>query len=248
MAKRMMALALMLMMLVTQCAPALAADFTTWNKGTILTDPTVYFGSDKYRFAYAWDDRDADFKWNWVTYVFHSKGKDTQMQDGYEYAKKLEATGFFDIVEETSREGRWEIRYIGKEKKLNLSKSGTSPEGKWHVLVLVNAGTDDNEFRVLLVDGIEFYDIENPKKPVNSTSKPTTKPTTKPTAVRTKECPECEGSGKCSECGGDMWVWKTKWVYVMGSPEMKTVNELCHGQYCYGGSCDKCGGDGRVEY
>lgn len=240
MKKWMPALAAILMILVLQCAGAQAAEFTTWNKGTILTDPAAYFGSDKYRFDHAWDDRDADFSWNWVVYVFKSKGTDTQMKDGYAYAKKLEDTGFFEIVEETSTQGRWEIRYVGKEKKINLSKSGSSPEGKWHVLVYVNAGSSDDEFRVLLVDGIEFDGIDNPKKPV--------KPTPKPSTVRTKECPECEGSGKCSECGGDMWVWKTKWVYVKGSPEMTTSNELCQARYCYGGSCDKCGGDGRVEY
>ena len=64
MAKRMMALVLALMMLMTQCVAAQAADFTTWNKGMILTDPKVYFGSDKYRFGGTSDDRNADFKWN----------------------------------------------------------------------------------------------------------------------------------------------------------------------------------------
>ena len=73
------------------------------------------------------------------------------------------------------------------------------------------------------------------------------KPTATPRPVSRRECPECDGSGKCSECGGDMWVWKTDWVYVNGLPEMKTVNKLCQGRYCYGGSCDKCGGDGWID-
>lgn len=75
-------------------------------------------------------------------------------------------------------------------------------------------------------------------------SKPTAKPTSKPSSG--SECSYCEGTGDCKECGGDMWVWKYKWVYVNGSPETKHVNELCDGIYCYGGSCSKCGGDGVI--
>lgn len=90
----------------------------------------------------------------------------------------------------------------------------------------------------------EIYTEGNTPK---ATNKPTAKPTATPRPVSRRECPECDGSGKCSECGGDMWVWKTEWVYVNGLPEMKTVNKLCQGRYCYGGSCDKCGGDGWID-
>lgn len=64
-----------------------------------------------------------------------------------------------------------------------------------------------------------------------------------PTAAP-EECPVCEGSGDCPKCGGDMWVWGYEWEYVNGSPVSVNKNRLCDGIYCYGGSCDKCGGDG----
>jgi len=66
------------------------------------------------------------------------------------------------------------------------------------------------------------------------------KPTAKPTP---KTCSVCDGSGKCPDCGGDMWVTKWEWVYVNGSPESQLVTKLCDGVYCYGGSCLKCRGD-----
>lgn len=69
---------------------------------------------------------------------------------------------------------------------------------------------------------------------------PTPKPTAKPTA---KTCSVCDGSGKCPDCGGDMWVTKWEWVYVNGSPESQLVTKLCQGMYCYGGSCLKCRDD-----
>ena len=275
MAKRMMAMILTLVMLLSQCVAAQAADFTTWNKGTILTDPVTYFGSDKYRFGGASDDRDADFSWNWVTYSFYSKGEDTQLKDGYAYAKKLEETGFFDIVEETSKEGRWEIRYIGKEKTIKPSKSGSSPEGKWHVLVYVNAGYGDNrEFRVLLVDGIEFDGINNPKKEkVNSSSSSSKNSTSSGSSskssvsssssswssssssskTRTKRCTKCGGDGKvsCSRCSGSggKYVYISTPNYSGKSTTSSRKWENC--SKCRGGgtqSCGTCGGDGKVEY
>lgn len=62
--------------------------------------------------------------------------------------------------------------------------------------------------------------------------------------VAAEECPVCEGTGDCPKCGGDMWVWGYEWEYVNGSPVSVNKNRLCDGIYCYGGSCDKCGGDG----
>lgn len=53
-------------------------------------------------------------------------------------------------------------------------------------------------------------------------------------------CDECNGTGKCQECGGDMWVTEWEWVYVNGSPVSQLVTKLCDGIYCYGGSCLKC--------
>lgn len=63
-------------------------------------------------------------------------------------------------------------------------------------------------------------------------------------ATESVECPECEGTGDCQECGGDMWVWHYVWEYVNGSPESVRKNELCDAIYCNGGSCSKCDGDG----
>lgn len=73
-----------------------------------------------------------------------------------------------------------------------------------------------------------------------NTPAPTAKPTAKPTP---KTCSVCDGTGKCPDCGGDMWVTKWDWVYVNGSPESQLVTKLCDGVYCYGGSCLKCRGD-----
>lgn len=231
----------MLVMLLAQCTAAQAAKFTTWNKGTILTDPITYFGSDRYRFTYAKDDTGASFSWNWVAYMFSSKGKNTQSQDGYEYAKKLEATGFFEIIEETSEKDRWEMRYIGKDKKFKAAKSGDT-QFKWHVLILANAGTN-NEFRVLLVDGFRFDALDPDGPAVKPTAKPTKKPTPKPTKKPVSSCDVCGGTRKCPDCGGDNWVTRWKWVYVKGSPESRQVTEICNGRWCYGGACLKCHDD-----
>lgn len=65
-------------------------------------------------------------------------------------------------------------------------------------------------------------------------------PTPKPTA---KPCSECDGTGKCKECGGDMWVTEWEWIYVNGSPVSQQVTKLCDGVYCYGGACLKCWDD-----
>jgi len=235
MKKRITVWILMLVMLLAQCTAAQAAKFTTWNKGTILTDPIAYFGSDRYRVSRIWDDTGANFSWNWIAYAFYSNGKNTQSQDGYEYAKKLEATGFFEIIEETSKQDRWELRYIGKEKSFKAAKSGDT-QFKWHVLVLANA---DDELRVLLVDGFSF-DALDPKGPV---VKPTAKPTPKPTKKPVSSCDVCGGTRKCPDCGGDNWVTRWKWVYVKGSPESRQVTEICNGRWCYGGACLKCHND-----
>lgn len=88
------------------------------------------------------------------------------------------------------------------------------------------------------------------KPTATPTAKPTATPTIKPTATPTAEpveCPECNGTGKCQTCGGDMWVWRYKWVYVNGFPESVMKNELCDAVYCTGGSCSKCGGDGILD-
>ena len=73
-----------------------------------------------------------------------------------------------------------------------------------------------------------------------NTPTPTAKPTAKPTP---KTCSICDGTGKCPDCGGDMWVTEWDWVYVNGSPESQLVTKLCDGVYCYGGSCLKCRDD-----
>lgn len=92
--------------------------------------------------------------------------------------------------------------------------------------------------------------VPTAKLTAKPTTKPTAKPTSKPTAAPTvtaQKCPECNGTGKCQTCGGDMWVWRYKWVYVNGSPESVMKNELCDAVYCTGGSCSKCGGDGVLD-
>lgn len=60
-------------------------------------------------------------------------------------------------------------------------------------------------------------------------------------------CSVCHGDGKCEECGGDQWIWADEWVYINGSPELETVNKLCDGIYCSGGTCSVCGGSGKVS-
>lgn len=147
------------------------------------------------------------------------------MQDGYAYAKRLEATGFFDIVEEASKEGRWEVRYIG-EKSIKPSKSGSSPEGKWHVLVYVNAGVDDDEFRVLLVDGIEFDGINNPKKEKAYTSGSSSSSSS---SSSSKSSSSSSSSSKSSSSSS----WSSS-----SSSSSRTRTKRC----------TKCGGDGKVEY
>ncbi len=147
------------------------------------------------------------------------------MQDGYAYAKRLEATGFFDIVEETSREGRWEVRHIG-EKSIKPSKSGSSPEGKWHVLVYVNAGVDDDEFRVLLVDGIKFEGINNPKKEKAYTSGSSSSSSS---SSSSKSSSSSSSSSKSSSSSS----WSSS-----SSSSSRTRTKRC----------TKCGGDGKVEY
>ena len=241
-------LILVLVMLTVQCAAAQAAEFTTWNKGTILTDPITYFGSNRYRVSRIWDDAGADFSWNWIAYAFYSNGKNTQMKDGQEYAQRLVETGFFELIEETSRQGRWEMRYIGKEKSFKPAKSG-STQFKWHVLVLANA---DDEFRVLLVDGFRFdaLDAETPaaKPTTKPTTKPVPKPTTKPTAKPTDK-PATLVS--CSKCGGDGRVQKNCST-CSGSGDMRCGS--CSGDgkrdciSCSGKGydrCSSCGGDGE---
>lgn len=77
-------------------------------------------------------------------------------------------------------------------------------------------------------------------------AEPTTEPATEP-AAKSVDCPECKGTGDCQECGGDMWVWHYVWEYDRdGSPESVRKHELCDAIYCNGGSCSKCGGDGKL--
>ena len=268
MAKWMKAVVLMLAMLMTQCAAAYAvqaAEFTTRNEGTILMNPVVYFGSDKYKFHKTYDDRNYESSKNWVQYGFESKGDNTRIKDGKKYVEALAATGFFEIVDavDDPKLSSWRLRYTG-EKNIDLAKeSGKSPK-EWHVQVVVydwDRSTGD-EFNVFLVDGIEFDGIDNPKKNSeytyrksvtsssssnkNNLSAGASSNKKSSSDSKTGECPECEGTGKCSECGGSMWVWKNDWVYVNGLPEMQTVSASCQGTYCYGGSCSKCGGDGVI--
>lgn len=274
MIRRILAFVLILILLAGQCAVATAAEFKTWSKGTVLTDPVSYFGKDKYKLVSAWDDTGADFSWNWVVYSFAPKEGDVRIKDGYAYVKELKKTGYFEVVEETSKEGRWEIRYTGKE-KIALSKSGTSPEGKWHVLVYL-AG--DKDFRVLLVDGLEFHDIENPKnkKASSSNSSAAKKGSTSSSAsskssssksssssrksystssstTRKKSCSRCGGDGKvtCSRCSGSggKYVYVSSPNYSGSSRTSSSKWEYC--SKCRGGgtqSCGTCGGDGKVEY
>ena len=241
MAKRIIALMLTVILLAGECVGALAADFTTWNKGTILTDPATYFGSSKYKFVNAWDDTGESFSWNWVAYEFESRGTNTQLKDGYEYARRLEKTGFFEIVEETSKEGRWEVRYTGP-KELKLSKSGSSPEGKWHVLVYVNAGTS-KRFRVLLVDGLTFHDVDNPKEVASAkkstssnSSSSTKKSTTSSSSSSTKKSTTSSSSSSTK-----------KSTSSSSSSSKKSSSSSSVAKKTRTKRCTKCGGDGKVS-
>lgn len=79
-----------------------------------------------------------------------------------------------------------------------------------------------------------------------SSGQPTTKPKSTATPnVGPGDCNICGGDGKCDKCGGDMWFEGYEWVYDSnGLPQSQLVRKLCQAMYCYGGSCDFCGGDG----
>ena len=61
------------------------------------------------------------------------------------------------------------------------------------------------------------------------------------------QCDQCEGTGKCQKCGGDMWFEGYKWVWKGPSGfENEYVTELCDDENCHAGSCKACGGDGKI--
>ena len=85
------------------------------------------------------------------------------------------------------------------------------------------------------------------KQKVREAVKETKNATSSSQKTTGRECTYCDGDGKCNNCGGDMWVWKTKTYHSGGKPYDKRVNELCQGVYCNGGKCSKCGGTGRLN-
>ncbi len=106
---------------------------------------------------------------------------------------------------------------------------------------------DNNKIRDFSPINIDDYDTYfsadgNPGNPVPPS--PTAKPTAKPT-VEPEDCPKCGGTGRCSKCGGDMWVWVYEWEYINGFPESILKNKMCDAIYCVGGRCGYCGGDGK---
>lgn len=151
---------------------------------------------------------------------------ETPIEDIIRYAEAIDASPYFELVE-TSEEYvlKYHYRYTGSNPSVtpsdrNLTISISYPE----------------------YDASTFYIFEYPGFTINSTANSDSNSNSDSVL-----CSFCNGDGKCNECGGDNWVWADEWVYVGGSPTLETVNKICDGIYCTGGSCSKCGGDGRIS-
>lgn len=141
---------------------------------------------------------------------------------------------------------RCAFNYTKSEPKINTSSIWNDNEG-WrinnlHVLIEYSQ-SDYYEGEYILINYAPALNYIDTGDRIAPAAKASAVPSVQPTA-EPEECPECDGTGECQECGGDMWVWGYEWEYINGSPESVRKNRMCDAIYCYGGSCDKCGGDG----
>lgn len=150
--------------------------------------------------------------------------EETLTEDIIRYAEAIDASPYFELVE-TSEEYvlKYHYRYTGSNPSVTASDRNLT-------ISISNPEYTVSSFYIFEYSGFTINCTANAD--FNSDS---------------ALCSFCNGDGKCNECGGDHWVWADEWVYVNGIPSLETVNKICDGIYCTGGSCSKCGGDGRIS-
>lgn len=152
------------------------------------------------------------------------------------YAEALVATGYYTMESYQYSGSHWyrTLRYIGPEPHTQKTDADYLAFEPVYAIVIGRVGSSIGVYYCYDVVTTDASDNKNNGG------------TRSDYDTRTK-CTYCGGDGDCNECGGDMWVWKDKWVYINGLPELVTSNEMCDGIYCTGGSCSKCGGDGWID-